>query len=121
MKATKPTAAVITSKTVNFLKEGKPSKMPEKIKPMLATLVSEPFDDPEWTYEVKWDDYSALAYVNNGNVELASRNNKSFSEKYYPLTAVMKNWTIDVVLDGEILVIGKDGKAQFGALQNWRS
>jgi bifunctional non-homologous end joining protein LigD len=33
----------------------------------------------------------------------------------------MKDWAIDVVLDGEILVIGKDGKANFGALQNWRS
>jgi bifunctional non-homologous end joining protein LigD len=24
---------------------------------MLATLVDQPFDDPDWIYEVKWDGY----------------------------------------------------------------
>jgi bifunctional non-homologous end joining protein LigD len=104
-----------------LLKKGKPSEMPVEIKPMLATLVNEPFDDPGWTYEVKWDGYRALAYINNGSIELLSRNNKSFTEKYYSLAGAMKNWTFDGVFDGEILVIGKDGKANFGALQNWRS
>lgn len=104
-----------------LLKNSKRSKMPDKIKPMLATLVNEPFDDPDWTYEVKWDGYRSIAYINKGSVELSSRNNKSFTEKYYPLVNTMKEWTVNAVLDGEILVIGKDGKANFGALQNWRS
>jgi bifunctional non-homologous end joining protein LigD len=104
-----------------LLKNGKKSKMPEAVKPMLATLVNEPFDNPEWTYEVKWDGYRSIAYINKGSVELSSRNNKSFTEKYYPLVNAMKDWSINAVLDGEILVIGKDGKANFGALQNWRS
>jgi bifunctional non-homologous end joining protein LigD len=104
-----------------LLKNSWRSKMPEKIKPMLATLVNEPFDDPDWTYEVKWDGYRSIAYINKGSVELSSRNNKSFTEKYYPLVNTMKEWTVNAVLDGEILVIGKDGKANFGALQNWRS
>lgn len=104
-----------------LLKNGKRSKMPEKVKPMLATLVSEPFDNPEWTYEVKWDGYRSIVYINKGTVELSSRNNKSFTEKYYPLVNTIKAWTINAVIDGEILVIGKDGKANFGALQNWRS
>ena len=104
-----------------LLKKGKKSRMPEAVKPMLATLVNEPFDNPEWTYEVKWDGYRSIAYINKGSVELSSRNNKSFTEKYYPLVNAMKHWSINAVLDGEILVIGKDGKANFGALQNWRS
>jgi bifunctional non-homologous end joining protein LigD len=104
-----------------LLKKGKSTDMPEKVKPMLATLVNAPFDDPDWSYEVKWDGYRAVAYVNKGNVEILSRNNKSFSEKYYPITDAMKEWKIGAVLDGEILVIEKDGKANFSALQNWRS
>lgn len=104
-----------------LLKKGQRSKMPEKIKPMLATLVNEPFDNKDWTYEVKWDGYRSIAYINKGIVELSSRNNKSFTEKYYPVVNTMKDWSINAVLDGEILVIGKDGKANFGALQNWRS
>lgn len=104
-----------------LLKKGKKSKMPTEVKPMLATLVNEPFDTPGWTYEVKWDGYRALAYINKGKSELLSRNLKSFTEKYYPLAAVMDSWSINAVLDGEILVIGEDGKANFSALQNWRS
>lgn len=104
-----------------LLKKGKKSKILTEIKPMLATLVNEPFDTPGWTYEVKWDGYRALAYINMGKSELLSRNLKSFTEKYYPLAAVMDSWSINAVFDGEILVIGKDGKANFSALQNWRS
>jgi bifunctional non-homologous end joining protein LigD len=36
-----------------LLKTGTASNMPAGIKPMLATLVNEPFDDPLWSYEVK--------------------------------------------------------------------
>lgn len=104
-----------------MLAKGSKAAMPAHIKPMLATLVNEPFDDPNWTYEVKWDGYRSIGYVNNGKAELTSRNNKPFTEKYYPIAAAMAKWKINVVLDGEILVINKDGKANFGALQNWRS
>lgn len=104
-----------------ILKGTKTAKMPVGVKPMLATLVNEPFDDPSWVYEVKWDGYRAISYVRKGTVSISSRNNKSFDQKYYPIAAVMQQWSIDVVLDGEIVVIGKDGKANFSALQNWRS
>lgn len=103
------------------LKKAKTAKFPKSIKPMLATLVDEPFDDPEWSYEVKWDGYRTVAYVQDGEVNLSSRNNKSFSEKYYPITAALQKWKRNAVLDGEIVVIGKDGQADFSALQNWRS
>ncbi|AWH86595.1 DNA ligase D [Flavobacterium album] len=101
--------------------KGAPAKMPTNVKPMLATLVKEPFNEPGWSYEVKWDGYRALAYIKSGEAELLSRNNKSFTEKYYPIAAAMGKWDFDAVLDGELLVIKKNGKADFGALQNWRS
>jgi bifunctional non-homologous end joining protein LigD len=104
-----------------LLDKGTPSKIPANVKPMLATLVGEPFDDPYWTYEVKWDGYRALCYINKGEVSIASRNNKSFAEKYYTITVALKKWSINAVLDGELVVIGSDGKANFSALQNWRS
>ena len=110
-----------TIEAAELLKKGKKSKMPTEVKPMLATLVNAPFDDPGWSYEVKWDGYRALAYVNKGKVDLLSRNNKSFTEKYYPIKAAMEKWDADMVLDGEILVIMENGQANFGALQNWRS
>src|SRR5687767_9443716 len=56
------------------------SLFPENIEPMLATLVNKPVEESGWIYEVKWDGYRAIAYVDNGNVDIRSRNNKSFNE-----------------------------------------
>jgi bifunctional non-homologous end joining protein LigD len=121
MKTKKETTKKISKKIDLLLKKGKAAKIPSAVKPMLATLVNAPFDDPEWIYEVKWDGYRALSYIDKGSVAIASRNNKSFAEKYYPITSVMEQWPIDAVVDGEIVVLGTDGKANFSALQNWRS
>jgi bifunctional non-homologous end joining protein LigD len=68
-----------------LLKKAPKGRMPAAVKPMLATLVDEPFDDPNWVYEVKWDGYRAIASVNKGEVELYSRNNKTFNEKFDPI------------------------------------
>ncbi|HLX67950.1 MAG TPA: non-homologous end-joining DNA ligase, partial [Puia sp.] len=94
--------------------------MPKDISPMLATLTDKPFDDPGWSYEVKWDGYRALAYLQKGKVTLRSRNNKSF-EKYYPIFDALKIWPVSAVLDGEIVVLNDKGQSDFGNLQNWRS
>ncbi|HEX8022137.1 DNA ligase D, partial [Mucilaginibacter sp.] len=91
-----------------------------KIKPMKATLVDEPFDDPDWLYEVKWDGYRAIAVIDKKGAELISRNNLPF-EKYYPINKLLKDWQINAVIDGEILVLNDKGISDFGALQNWRS
>ncbi|PWS28726.1 DNA ligase D [Pedobacter yonginense] len=104
-----------------LLKNAPKSAMPQAIKPMLATLVDEPFDDADWQYEVKWDGYRALAFINKNTVDLFSRNNKSFNEKFYPIHDILKKSKLNAVLDGEILVLNKKGVSNFGALQNWRS
>ena len=94
--------------------------IPKDISPMLATLVDKPFDDPGWSYEIKWDGYRALAYLQKGKVTLRSRNNKSF-EKYYPIFDALKTWPVSALLDGEIVVLNAKGQSDFGELQNWRS
>lgn len=88
---------------------------------MLATLTGKPFDDSNWQYEIKWDGYRAITYLQNGKVDILSRNNKSFHQTYYPINEAFRNWHINAVLDGEIIVINKKGRADFAALQEWRS
>lgn len=106
----------------SVLKKAKKKKIPIGMKPMLATLVDEPFDDPDWVYEVKWDGYRALAFLKkDGDAELLSRNNKQFNERFYPIYKILKSWEMDIVLDGEILVLNEKGISNFGKLQNWRS
>jgi bifunctional non-homologous end joining protein LigD len=120
---TKKTAAVkgksIDSK--KLLMAAPNAKFPSSITPMLATLVDKPFDQEGWLYEVKWDGYRALGFINKGEVELKSRNNKSFNDKFYPITQALLKWKINAVIDGEVVVVGENGISNFGNLQNWRS
>lgn len=95
--------------------------MPANIEPMLATLTGEPVDEKGWLYEMKWDGYRAVAYLSDGRVTICSRNNKSFNKKFYPLHQALQNWKINAALDGEIVVLNKQGIPDFSALQQWRS
>lgn len=104
-----------------ILKNAKKVKFPTFIKPMLATLVDEPFDDPAWEYEVKWDGYRALALMDKKEITLRSRNDKSFDEKFYPIYEAVKSWGIHAVVDGEIVAVDEKGISDFNQLQNWRS
>ncbi len=99
----------------------KKSRMLNDLKPMLATLVDEPFDEAGWIYEVKWDGYRALGYINNGKAELRSRNNNNFNEKFYPVYDALKSWEINAVVDGEIIVVNEKGLSEFHKLERWRS
>ena len=91
------------------------------IAPMLATLVDQPFDNEGWLYEVKWDGYRAVAFLNGTTAALKSRNHKSFNEKFYPIYDVLKSLKLQAVLDGEVVVVDENGHANFSKLQNWRS
>lgn len=119
--ATKKAASRGIKSTATVNNAGKRAAFPKDLTPMLATLVDEPFDAEGWIYEIKWDGYRAIAYLDNGKVQLRSRNNKSFNEKFYPVYDALKNWKVKAVVDGEIIVAGNEGIADFGALQNWRS
>src|SRR3982751_4591562 len=46
------------------------TKMPVDLKPMLATLVDEPFNHADWQFELKLDGYRTLAYLHAGKVEI---------------------------------------------------
>jgi bifunctional non-homologous end joining protein LigD len=97
------------------------TEIPRDVKPMLATLVDKPFDSGGWSYEVKWDGFRTLSYLENGVVDLRSRNNKDFNKKFYPIYDALKEWNINAVFDGEITVLNEKGVPDFNALQLWRS
>lgn len=108
-------------RAVSTKKAGERARLPLTVAPMLATLVDKPFDSGNWLFEVKWDGYRAIAICNKNKVSLISRNNKSFNEKFYPITAALQQLGLHAVLDGEIIISNKEGVSSFGDLQNWRS
>lgn len=121
-KAEEEEKGPVSRTTLSSLLKGTPKQaFYNSIQPMLATLVDEPFDNDEWLYEVKWDGYRAVAFLNKKNADLKSRNDKSFNEKFYPVYDALKKLNLQAVLDGEVVVVGENGQANFGKLQNWRS
>ena len=101
------------------LKNVAKAPMPHDLSPMLATRINEPFDDPNWLFEIKWDGYRSLCYIQNGKVELKSRSKLSLNKTYPSIVEDLQALSFNAVLDGEICVLAKDGKSDFEALQNW--
>lgn len=90
-------------------------QLPQFVKPMLATL-AEPFDSKEYTYEIKWDGYRSLAFLDSAT-KLQSRNLKDITPLFPELrqlhSAAKKP---GIILDGEIIAL-RDGKPSFSELQ----
>ena len=104
----------VSSKKITDFKES-------DIQPMLATLTDKPFNEPGGIYEIKWDGYRTIAYINKEVVQLRSRNNKFFDDKFYPVTKAFSECKMDAEIDEEIVALNKNGVPDFGKLQSWRS
>jgi bifunctional non-homologous end joining protein LigD len=73
----------------------------------------------EWLYELKWDGYRALLIKDGENVQVRSRNDKDLTAVYPGIAAAARRQKIrQIVLDGEIVALGEDGRPSFQALQH---
>jgi bifunctional non-homologous end joining protein LigD len=102
------------------LKNAAVKPMPHAIQPMLATLVKEPFDHPDWIFEVKWDGYRAVAEIRDDGVSLYSRNGISLDKKFFPIVEALRKLRFDAVLDGEIIIADDQGRPDFQMLQHYQ-
>jgi len=92
--------------------------MPEVVHPMLATLVDEPFSNPEWIFETKWDGFRSICFIRHGKARFVSRNQLEMTAQYPELAPVAKQIEAkEAILDGEIVALDKDGMPRFQLLQ----
>ena len=85
---------------------------------MLATLVGEPFHQPGWVYEEKYDGFRFIAYKEGRRVTLLTRNMKDRSEEFGEITAAIAALpSPTLALDGEIVVFDRRGISRFQLLQ----
>jgi len=82
-------------------------------RPMLARVAPKPFSDTNWIFEIKWDGFRAIAYVEEP-YSLKSRNGKELKHNFPELEELNK-LSGNVVVDGEIVVM-REGKPDFQAL-----
>jgi bifunctional non-homologous end joining protein LigD len=92
--------------------------MPTKIYPMLATSIDDPFDGPDWLFEIKWDGYRAIAFLENGKTRLVSRNQNDLTPRYPELKDLAKSVKAKTaILDGEVVALDEQGRASFSLMQ----
>jgi len=97
---------------------GHKGPMPRTVHPMLATLVDGAFDDPQWLFEIKWDGYRAIAFLERGSVRLVSRNQNDLTAAYPELHSIGASIKAETaILDGEIVALDELGRPSFSLMQ----
>ncbi|KPH01667.1 ATP-dependent DNA ligase [Pseudomonas sp. RIT-PI-q] len=94
------------------------AKLPEQLKPELATLV-EKAPEGEWSYEIKFDGYRIMARIDHGDVKLFTRNGHDWTHKLPSQAEALAALNLESAwLDGEMVVADEHGVPDFQALQN---
>lgn len=99
---------------------GVAADLPAHLKPQLATLVDGvPHHAPDWLYEMKFDGYRLVVRIEGDDVRLYTRNGHDWSAKLPHLVeafrALPAKWAW---VDGEIVMLDREGIPNFQALQN---
>jgi bifunctional non-homologous end joining protein LigD len=88
------------------------------ITPMRAVLGTLPPDDERWAYEIKFDGYRTLAFVDAGQVRLQSSNRLDVTHKYPEIGDIAGSVHADrAILDGELVVLDDEGRPRFELIQ----
>lgn len=115
---------LVIKKNDRFAKDGKgrlqADKLPFKsVCCELATLSSKIPANKDWIFEFKYDGYRIVSLVQNGKVKLLSRNQKDYTKKFEKIASSLKQLDAsNFVCDGEVVAFDKDGRSDFGLLQN---
>ena len=115
-QSSKSSASSASSAVLVSVPEKRP--MPTTIHPMLAESIEKAFDDPGWLFEIKWDGYRAVAFIEDGKVRLVSRNQNELTGRYPELKDLpefVKAKT--AILDGEVVALDAEGRASFSLMQ----
>jgi bifunctional non-homologous end joining protein LigD len=85
-----------------------------RITPIRLARLPEPFDHPDWIFELKWDGFRAVAYIVGGACCLVSRNGNTF-ESFVPLATGLGNALAGhyAILGGEVVALDASGRAHF--------
>src|SRR5579863_2835136 len=100
------------------LQDTRKAAMPSRLEPMLATIGDQPFSNPNWLFEIKWDGVRALAWIDNGVLTIRARSGAEITARYPELASLPAAIAASqALLDGEIAALDAQGRSDFGLLQ----
>ena len=83
---------------------------------MLAMSASRPFDRPGWIFELKYDGFRVLTIRESDAARLLSRRGNDLADCFPEIVACLRELP-HMVLDGELVVLDKQGKPDFERLR----
>jgi len=96
----------------------KRAAMPQRVEPMLAMLSDSPPQGSDWVYEIKWDGFRGLVFLDRGKLRIESRNRQPFDKLFPELAGLANSVTADAaILDGEIVAFDANGRPSFSLMQ----
>ena len=84
------------------------------VEPLPLVPLADPFDDPEWLFEPKYDGFRGLVYGTIAGCEIRSRRDirlRRFAGLWGRLDEVLKGR--EAILDGEVVSLDRHGKPVF--------
>ena len=95
------------------------AELPRTVSPQLATLVERAPDTGGWVHEIKLDGYRAILRKDGCAVVALSRSGRDWTEKWRTIADAVAALPAErLLLDGEVVVLDRDGRPSFQALQD---
>lgn len=87
--------------------------------PLDPAAVDSPPSGGEWIHEVKFDGYRAQAHKGEGRITVFSRNGYTWTDQFRSIRELLEAWPAkSMILDGEVVLIGRNGKPVFQGLRS---
>jgi len=119
------TTSIRTGRTMEEIEKGDKEKFTrnplQHTEVQLAKLVKDIPRGDDWLFEVKYDGYRMVAYMEANRVRLISRGGNDYTHRFQPVADALVEWAAGraMVLDGEMVVTDAKGRTDFQALQNF--
>ncbi|MDF3001557.1 MAG: ligase [Bacillota bacterium] len=119
------TTSIRTGRTMEEIAEGEAEKTIRNpfynITVQLAKLITTIPEGPDWIFEMKYDGYRIVAYLEGSSVRLMTRNENDYTNRFREVADVLADWAAGraMVLDGEMAITDASGKTDFQALQSF--
>jgi bifunctional non-homologous end joining protein LigD len=80
---------------------------------MLASVIKDPFDSPDWIFETKLDGYRAVAIIDStGKARIWSPNRLPLEPKFPTIRDAVEELNLrSTILDGEIAASGREWRS----------
>lgn len=119
------TTSIRTGRTMTEIEKGEDEKITQNpfssTGVQLAQLVNTVPEGEDWLYELKYDGYRILAFMEGNSVRLITRNGNDYTERFQDVVSSLVEWAGGraMILDGEMAITDPTGKTDFQALQNY--